>query len=444
MEIRDRIHGLVEYNDLEEAALNSQALQRLRRVRQLALAEYVYPSGGHSRFEHVIGVMHLAGLMAEKFGLNESERQTVRLAALLHDVGHLPFSHTSELVLNKYTPPETLKGKEIETIHEAVTLDMLSFDEELIRVVGESVLERVRELIKPGPRILAKEIVSGPLDADKLDYIRRDAHQAGVSYGVFDQDKVLESLVPVQISGSECSVGVLEDGVWAVEQLLLAKYHMNAQVYRHRIRRITDSMLVRGLSLAIQEGLSELKQLYRYEKSCEYCKFFLRFDDDNLMRVIREKSKGNAKVMFDRLYSRCLFKEVFRRKVDTSSFPDTVKLRALEKMNEEKTRQIEVALAEKLGLDADFVILDKQSLTNPTFKYPEREIRPDTIMVQMRDNTRRAFNEVSGVFQNPVIGPRDQYLYVYAPLDGMSRQDRERRIGEQDRQIYGIIDEHLA
>ena len=444
MEIRDRIHGLVEYNDVEEAALNSQALQRLRRVRQLALAEYVYPSGGHSRFEHVIGVMHLAGLMARKFGLSDSERQTVRLAALLHDVGHLPFSHTSELVLNKYTPPETLKGKEIETIHEAVTLDMLSFDEELIRVVGESVLGRVRELIRPGPRILEKEIVSGPLDADKLDYIRRDAHQAGVSYGVFDQDKVLESLVPVRISGAECSVGILEDGVWAVEQLLLAKYHMNAQVYRHRIRRITDSMLVRGLSLAIQEGLPELKQLYRYEQSSGYCKFFLRFDDDTLMRVIRENSKGNAKEMFDRLYSRCLFKEVFGRKVDTSSFPDTVKLRALEKMNEEKTRQIEVALAEKLGLDADFVILDKQSLTNPTFRYPEREIRPDTIMVQMRDNTRRAFNEVSGVFQNPVIGPSDQYLYVYAPLDSLSRQDRERRIGEQDGQIYGIIDKHLA
>src|SRR6266704_1256118 len=101
MEIRDRIHGLIEYDELEEAALNSQALQRLRRIRQLALAEYVYPSGGHSRFEHVVGVMHLAGTMAKKFHLNTSETQNVRLAALLHDVGHLPFSHTSELVMRK-------------------------------------------------------------------------------------------------------------------------------------------------------------------------------------------------------------------------------------------------------------------------------------------------------------------------------------------------------
>lgn len=195
--------------------------------------------------------------------LSNEDKRIVRLAALVHDIGHAPFSHTSEYVLRKFTDPNVTRRGGIETIHEAITINLLQQDEELhscLSSVSPSTIDHIVSIIRPGPRTLPKEIVSGPLDADKLDYIYRDAHQAGVSYGVIDLDKIIESLDRIRVSPMEEFVGVREDGVWAIEQLLLAKYHMNAQVYRHRVRRITDAMLVRGLTLAVQEGIGDLKR----------------------------------------------------------------------------------------------------------------------------------------------------------------------------------------
>lgn len=405
MEIRDRLYGLIEYTELEEEVLNTQILQRLRRIKQLALAGLVYPSAGHSRFEHVVGVMHLAGRMAERLNIDREITKIVRLAALLHDVGHPPFSHTSELVLRRFTPKSLVEGLDVEAIHEAITLNILEFDEELGSCLKPHQIEHIAALIKPGPRSILKEIVSGPLDADKLDYIQRDAIQAGVSYGAFDLEKVLNCLTPIK-DGSEEYVGVLEEGTWAIEQLLLAKYHMYAQVYHHKIRRITDAMLVRGLTLAVLEGIPPLQSLFCYANTKEYCKFFLTFDDEKLMRLVIEESAGSAKPIFERLYERHLFKEAFRVKIDAENFRDVLKLRRLDKLSEQSTVAIEQEIAKMIGISPDFVILDKQSLTNPTFKFPKREINPETILVTMQDKTRRPFSDVSSVFANPAVAPQ--------------------------------------
>jgi HD superfamily phosphohydrolase len=443
MEIRDRLYGLIEYSELEEEVLNTQILQRLRRVKQLALAELVYPSAGHSRFEHVVGVMHLAGRMATSLKVDGEIAKIIRLAALLHDVGHPPFSHTSELVLQKFTPKSLVEGLDVEAIHEAITLNILEFDEELNHCLKAHQIEQIAALIKPGPRSILKEIVSGPLDADKLDYIHRDAIQAGVSYGAFDLEKVLNCLTPIK-DGSEEYVGVLEEGTWAIEQLLLAKYHMHAQVYHHKIRRITDAMLVRGLTLAVQEEIPELLRLFSYVNTKEYCKFFLTFDDEKLMRLVIENSSGSAKAIFERLYERHLFKEIFRVKINLENFKDVLNLRRLDKLNEDGTMNIEREIAKRIGISPDCVVLDKQSLTNPTFKFPKREINPETILVTMQDKTRLPFSDVSSVFANPSVSPRDEFLYVYAPIDSCSRSERNKKISDLSQPIREIIDRHLS
>ncbi len=100
-----------------------------------------------------------------------------------------------------------------------------------------------------------KDIVSGPIDVDMFDYLLRDSYFAGVKYGTYDLDKVIESLSPVDISRNDQQLGIREEGIYSIEQLLLAKYHMNVQVYQHRLRRITDAMLVRGIEFALNEGL---------------------------------------------------------------------------------------------------------------------------------------------------------------------------------------------
>ncbi|HHY38524.1 MAG TPA: HD domain-containing protein [Clostridia bacterium] len=123
--VRDPIHGMIYYSDLEEAVINTPVVQRLRGIKQLALTEYAYPGAKHSRFEHSLGTMHIAGRLAKKVGLSEEECNDVRLAALLHDLGHGPFSHVPEPCLREFSPGTHGVTEEI---HEQVTVTLISSD----------------------------------------------------------------------------------------------------------------------------------------------------------------------------------------------------------------------------------------------------------------------------------------------------------------------------
>src|SRR3954447_17014054 len=120
--IRDAIHGFVELNDSELKVLNLDVLQRLRGIRQLAMASLVYPGAVHTRFDHTLGVTHVAGQMANELGLDNDERRIVRFAAMLHDIGHGPFSHVSEYALERFANRDSLPGSQKkEKIHEIIT-----------------------------------------------------------------------------------------------------------------------------------------------------------------------------------------------------------------------------------------------------------------------------------------------------------------------------------
>ncbi len=251
-EIRDPVAGLVRLTDLEMRVIDTPVFQRLRRIKQLALADVVYPGCVHNRFLHSIGTMAMADAIwtrLESRGdieyASSEERQAVRLAALLHDVGHGPFSHVAEYLLERFSDPAEVRpstsgGKR--QWHEVITADIVRADPSLTAVLGSDLQARVVQLLEPTrERRFQRDIVSGGLDADKLDYLLRDAYFAGVEYGRFDVAKVLDSCRVVSGSGTETLLGIHEEGRFAVEQLILAKWHMHQQVYGHKVRIATDA-----------------------------------------------------------------------------------------------------------------------------------------------------------------------------------------------------------
>jgi HD superfamily phosphohydrolase len=447
MEIRDPIHGFIEYNHTEEKIINSSVFQRLRNIKQLALASYVYPGAHHTRFEHSIGTMHLAGRIADKLGIRGKRRKTLRLAALLHDIGHGPFSHVSEQVLEHRTNTKLIKKYEADNAHELMSILIILKHPDIQVILDESQRNEVASLLKKQEkRSLDKDIISGPLDVDKLDYLLRDSYFARVRYGTFDLDKVINSFVLVELGETTGeALGINDEGVHAIEQLLLAKYHMNAQVYRHRVRRITDAMLVRGISFSLDEGL--LKGLCPIQDSEEFVKGYTRYNDLLLVDEILSNGKGVCREYFEKIKNRQILKEVFETRIDQVDFPDPIILENLKNVSERQMKEIEQAAASIFSsgtnkIRPNSVITDKQSLSNPTFKSPEAKIDSDTIMVLGKKGKRSLFTEKSSIFQNPSVDPSTEMLHIYLPLDWLTdRSLRNKYIKERQKMIRKKLEE---
>ena len=214
-------------------------------MRQLGLAFLVYPGASHSRFEHALGAYHLArralALLEERGDLaeiGESERCDIRIAALLHDIGHYPFSHALEEIgaLN----------------HEQVARPLICEGEiaRLLRAeLDAGAPERIIRLIRGESASPLQGLISGSLDLDKIEYLRRDAHMCGVPYGEIDADRLMNAMVV--LSGR---IGIQEKGLSAVESLLFAKYQMYRNVYWHHAVRSATAMYKRLVSDAIDAG----------------------------------------------------------------------------------------------------------------------------------------------------------------------------------------------
>ena len=237
LSLRDPIHGFIRADDLESALLKSRPLQRLRFVRQLGWTFLIFPGAEHSRFSHVLGTMHLAGRLYDALASKSGgrlpaeagcrERRLARVAALLHDIGHAPFSHSAEDLFDEEIDHEEmtcrlLRTAEIERIfHDAGGgIDA----EAVIRVLtktGEDDAER-----------LLTEIITSELDVDKMDYLLRDSLYCGVRYGHFDLERLLDTVEPLEdpITG-HWRIGVSHGGVHALEALVMARYYMFTQVY---------------------------------------------------------------------------------------------------------------------------------------------------------------------------------------------------------------------
>jgi len=236
LRLRDPIHGFLHADPLEAALVACRPVQRLRWIHQLGFTFLVFPGAEHSRFSHVLGAMGLAGRVFDALLVKRPDavpaaeralaRRLVRAAALLHDIGHAPFSHSAE---------ERFTGG---IDHEEMTRRLLATDE--IRDAfaahgGELELEAVVGLLAgrvPPERRFLVQIVAGELDVDKMDYLLRDSLFCGVRYGVYDLDRLVDTLITVRDPATgEVGLGVEAGGVHAVEALILARYYMFTQVY---------------------------------------------------------------------------------------------------------------------------------------------------------------------------------------------------------------------
>ncbi len=444
MEVRDAIHGFIEYDSTEEKIINSGLFQRLRGIKQLALASFVYPGAHHTRFKHCIGTMHLADRVAKKLELDLGKTRIVRLAALLHDIGHGPFSHVSEQILKKHAG-KMIKKYHAEGAHELMSILLIQKHPDIGRILTDSVISDVVLLLqKQDSMSVERAIISGPLDVDKLDYLLRDNYFTGVRYGLFDLDKVIASFTRVVIGSDEVTLGIDEEGVHAIEQLLFAKYYMNSQVYSHRIRRITDSMLVRGIELALEDGLPELINHFAVTDSIEFIKNYAKYNDEALSNLILSEGKGASLEYFQRIKERRLLKEVFCVNIDSRNFPDSVILNKMRQISDQQMQRIAEEATHLFSdggnrIDPNMVIVDKQIISNPTFKSPGVKIDSDTIMVQTTSG-RKQFPEVSSVFLNIGADPGIDTLYVYRPLDWIEESEGRRAYirEREERMMQGI------
>ena len=249
--IRDPLWNNIRVDDVALRLIDTATFQRLRYVRQLGLAYLVYPGATHTRFEHALGAYHLArrtlALLAERGELarvESSEGAIIMAAALLHDIGHYPFSHALEEI-------GALDHEEV--AHELIFRGPVA--EVLTTALGREAPVRIHALIRGQSASPLQGLISGSLDLDKIEYLKRDAHMCGVPYGEIDVDRLLNSLVLVDEPPSNRRViGVLEKGLSALESLLFAKYQMYRNVYWHHAVRSATCMFKRAARTALRSG----------------------------------------------------------------------------------------------------------------------------------------------------------------------------------------------
>ena len=444
--VRDPVHNFITLGETEMKLLKTRALQRLRGIKQLALASLVYPGAIHTRFDHTLGVTHVAGLMATSLGFAAEEIELVRLAALLHDIGHGPFSHVSENALDRYGDRGTLlPDQKKEKIHELVTAKLIQTDKDIVRLIGEDKATRVAKLLGAGEGQPAlKSIVSGPLDADKQDYLLRDSSFCGVQYGVFDIHQLHRSLT-VHGPTDEKELMIEPDGLHAVEQFVLAKYYLTTNVYRHRVRLITDQMIVRAIMLGIEaDEIKELTRLYAFDNSPAFVANYLKWDDARFMVGFSNhgRSKTLCGQMLERLQSRHLLKQVYSSSI--RDFPAVAKETLLgigKKSNDAVRVRIEKGIGKLLSevtqqsVDPRFVIVHGFDI-----KSVRTTSRNDDagIMVAKSPNPVEFIQE-SMLFRSIDEGYSESTIEVYAPVDWDDHTVRNKLRKEVVDQIRKII-----
>lgn len=290
---RDTIHGFIEVSDQEADIIDTLPFQRLRRIKQLGMSYLVFQGAEHSRFGHSLGVMHIATKIIDTIWRKDKEklikrfkweekdfqknRQLLRLATLLHDIGHGPFSHASEDLFDK-----EIKNHEKYTELIILTEPIKTIIEKHYSVIGispQNVVDVINKDYIEAP--LLQEMLSGNIDVDKMDYLLRDSLNVGVHYGKYDIDRLINTLTIDDTDQPESPCFMIEEGGFhAAEQLFLARYWMFAQVYFHPVVKAYEKHLDYFLKGAL-DGSKYPKDVNEY----------LEYDDIKILSMLKEKKE---------------------------------------------------------------------------------------------------------------------------------------------------------
>ncbi|MBI4334204.1 MAG: HD domain-containing protein [Chloroflexi bacterium] len=449
--IRDPVHGFIRLYDRECDLLDTPPLQRLRGIRQLAMAYLVYPGALHTRFDHTLGVIHVAARFAGVLGVDPANTRLVRLAALLHDVGHGPFSHVSEFVFACVTPisqsgryEHGLERKPHEAITERIVLQHRSLAGPLCGNDRPDIVD----LFRGHGNRLSHEILSGALDADKQDYLLRDSYFCGVRYGIYDIDQ-LHNTLRLGTDPLKNPYPLVEaNGIHTLEQFVLAKHYLTTQVYRHKVRLITDAMLVRAISLGVRmDQIQCLTKLYQYEKlDDEFLENYLAWDDNRLiLEMLKpEYEQTFAGRLFRRLVTRQLFKRVFRRRLN--DFSDNVKLSLPQKLAE-PVPDLEAEIAEVLRNSFNHAHLDSRDviLNLINIGSVRAQSRGSEGSIMVFDGFRAVpFEDESTLFRSIDESLNEQWVECYAPIPPLGESQRKEAFQRVSSGITELLEKVLG
>ncbi len=323
--IKDPIHGDVSVQDENLPLLDCPQMQRLRRIRQIGLGSLVYPGANHTRFEHSLGTMHIAGELADRMGLDPEDRRKMTVSALLHDIGHGPFSHTSEKFAMALAGIDHSRLTENQLLSGGISdiLGDLGMDPTEIAAIASGADDRLGLLLH------------SEIGVDRMDYLMRDAHYTGVAYGVIDYERIVGTLV---FHGGQ--IAIREKGIQAAESLLVARFLMYPAVYLHHVSRIADAMMLRALEELVFGG-STVEEI-------------MAMDDMTLMALLVGK-KGLPGQMGRRILDRDLYKRAIYLPADQVKDREHLLNIANERR---RVRSLEDEIATTAGLGDGFVLVD--------------------------------------------------------------------------------------
>ena len=436
-EIRDPVHVFINVDTAERTIIDSRPVQRLRHIHQLALQYLVYPGATHKRFEHALGVMELSsrvfdtiirtdavlGSMREQIPeLSDPDllvywRRVLRMAALCHDIGHLPFSHAAEHdLLPKGSTHETLTNL---LLHSDVMRDVWSsirppmkVDDVAKLAVGKEKLPDVHFSI--WEELLSEIIVGDAFGVDRMDYLLRDSLHAGVQYGRFDHHRLIDTLRLLPKSddsnqSNEPTLGLEIGGIYSAEAMLMARYSMFAQLYLHPVRRAYDKHLIEFLKEWLPDGVFPTEP-----------EDFIECTDVEVLAAIRERARNGTDNSSDsaarRIAERNHFKVVY---------PGGAADRAI---NLQPGATIHKALAEQFGCSN--VMHDSYVPGGSVLDFP----------VLQRDNRITSSLNASSVLQNIPSAVVD-VVFVDSSIRDQARRwlemNRQRILQESDSALEG-------
>jgi len=402
---RDPVHNIIRLRtDTEEGRLlvrlvDSFEFQRLRRIKQLGLALFTYQGAEHSRFTHSLGALHLMtrvlDRLSEKYPLAPEDRAAACAAALLHDIGHGPFSHVMEKVLDFH--------------HEAWTVAaVLSPETEAGQVLASysrALPRRVADVIEGTfrPAYLA-QLVSSQLDVDRMDYLLRDSLMTGAKYGNYDLEWIVNA---IEVDEREERLYVAARGLYAVEEYLQARYYMFRQVYFHRTLRSAEavlrSALRRALEVKARGGDVWCAPGTAFEKvlcgSPLKLADHIEMDDSDVLFHLKQWRRSNDPILSDlsrRFVGRRLFKAI-----------------DLDMPGEERAGFVSAArrAVERRGFDADYYFVEDQAADIPYYSYYAADAAEPKSLIHVEDGyARPRLREISEVSES-VRGLRGYRLH---------------------------------